>query len=218
MKNDFILSEPAIEKGDHPAGAQRVPLAYNGDAPEAKCREAISALLQPQEELPDTVSISLYHIRCLANGTIGEKKTHGVVFVPEFLYVLDFGFDRLAGVSIESPRQLNGDPYFPNFEKPEIRSIANFEPRSLLYPLVAGELMISFEEELDEDAARALLAGYVHQVSGANGFFEATCDLFREKLTMEAIKREVSRVRYVVANYVVRANDIVPGWYIDRVL
>jgi hypothetical protein len=216
--HQFAATEPVQAVGAYPSGALRRVHSCNTVSPEELCRTALSGLLAPGEELPETRSIALYYIRCLANGTINGEETHGVVFVPEFLYVLDLGYPHLAGVSIGSPRQLHGDPYFPNFAKPEFRSIAKEEPPQLLYPIVAGQLLVSFEDAIDEHEARDRLGARIHDLSGSNGFFEVTCDPFREGRQMVAIEQEVSGVRSVQGNQIVRPKDIDPGWFLDKVL
>lgn len=190
----------------------------NKQTPEDACRELLQAALPSGETLPATKSIELYHVRCLVQGETNGETIYGVYFVPEFLYVLDLGMEALAGVSIGSPRVLQGDPFFPNFENAQLRSISSRDPNSLIFPNVAGQLIIHVVDGADPDQVKNALAQYVVSVEGSGPTYTAQCFPFKEGSIAKAIRSDVELVEWVEPVGILRIIDLIPGWHVDRVI
>ncbi len=189
----------------------------NKETPEESCRRLLQKILPAGEKLPDTKSIELYHIRCLSYIEPNSKAT-GVYFVPEFLYLLDVGFPNLAGVSIMSPRIGAGDPNFPDFSNASFRSVKSNDPKDLIYPELAGQIFIGTHSEIESDTLEKLLASFATNIEGNGTSFSANCNVFREQGICKEIEKSVEVVRYAIPIGIVRIIDILPGWFVDRVL
>jgi len=183
------------------------------------CRELAQTTLSKGEALPATKSFSLYLLRCLIEGTVSGKATLGVAFPPEFLFILDVGYEALVGVSFLWSAVLSGDPTFPDESRAAIRSIPALDEGSLLYPNIAGSLIVKIADGVPQNQivndfeSRGL---WDLTFSGSTCFVH--CPGFRERFMCSRLSAEFSYVKWAEPDRLVRLIDIVPGWSIVRLV
>jgi hypothetical protein len=185
---------------------------------EESCREAAGRAYGAA--LPTTKAFELYLVRGLGtsfkpNGT----EQIGVVFPPEFLFVLEVGFPSLVGVSIPWLPVLFGDPEFPNFRRASVRSVRSRNPSELIYPDVTGSIIMGLQAGVTPDAAlQALDAQGLKQIDIADSFATAQCTAFHERQVCATVEEKLPAVvRYAQPNGVVRLGDFAPGWTVVRI-
>jgi len=189
---------------------------------EGRCRERAQALLG-SEILPPTQHFELYLIRGIAQITPEHSPSKKVVaFPPEFLFVLDVGYDSLVGVSISWNSAVPGightlgDANFPDLSQATLRSIPARTSAKLIYPDVTGELMIGLAPDVaPEDARRKLSQAGLTSIDIAGTTATAKCKPFRERPVCTQLQQQFSSVvRYASPNHVVRLVDL--PWTVIR--
>jgi hypothetical protein len=184
------------------------------------CRDFIQSRLPHGETLPATQSFFLFLIRCFSEAIVDGKPTMAVAFAPEFLFVLDFGYDDFAGVSVTwSPPTIGlGDAAFPDFSTASLRSVENLSKSRLIFPAVAGDLIIKVKDGTpnEEVIERLTKAGLIDVENLILTYYLAKCHPFKEKSTAAHLQATLPFVENVDQNHVVRIIDISPGWDVMR--
>src|SRR5271165_5033753 len=117
------------------------------------CRAiAQEALSKFGAKLPKETSFELYLVEGLSTITLNGKNTTVVAFPPEFIFLLDVGCEQLIGISIfwTKPQFGYGDPNFPDFSSHALRSILSRNSSNLIFPIVAGEILIGVRDGTDK--------------------------------------------------------------------
>jgi hypothetical protein len=109
-----------------------------------------------------------------------------------------------------------GDPTFPDLDHASSRSIHNRTSRALLYPDVAGEVLVGLADAVGPDEARSRLeAAGLKNVVISGALATATCKPFREAGICRSLERDLPNiVRYAQTNGVVRLVDL--PWSVVR--
>lgn len=158
-------------------------------------------------------SISLYYI-----AGVGDISNEQVIFEPEFLYVVDLGLTYCAGIVLPYKVKNLGDPSFPDFSLYELRSIIGKTDKELIFPAVAGELLVTVKSGTSQsDVIRELsnFARSVVQISET--FYKLEVKPFDEPKAIKNIET-ISFVRYAELNGIIRLIDFEPGWRVTQVL
>jgi hypothetical protein len=184
------------------------------------CRSLAEKALSPfKMEFPPEKSFELYLIRGLNTIKIKGKDHTVVVFPPEFMFVLDVGFKSLVGISVywQSPQFGYGDPTFPDFSKADLRSILSRTERHLIYPIIAGEIIIGIRDNTPKDRiVDALTNAQLQNVEIFDNFVTAKCCPFHERAICAKLEADLPFVKYAEPSSVVRLIDIGPGWSAQR--
>lgn len=187
--------------------------------PVAQVDAVINANL-PAGSDPLTVrGLELHLIEGLNTVDVGQGPTVVVAFPPEWLFVADVGLAARAGVSVLwQAGQAFGDPDFPDFGRARFRSVSGAGPASLIYPAVAGELVLTVDPTSVPPAADPAWtrAGF-RDVRITGSFGEARCLPYREADACRAAMG-LPGVRSAEPNRVVRLIDISPGWKVTRIV
>jgi hypothetical protein len=207
------------------ANRQRELLA---DSPEidstpARCREVLASVVGGSA-LPDTKAFSVFLIRGIVERRVSNTEAEPIVaFPPEFLFVFDLGYENLAAVDVSwDPRIFGkisgyGDARFPDLSHARTLSIKEVSRSALLYPCIAGELIVGLVEGITPLAAKeALEAHGVKDIQISETRAIARCPPFFERKTCATLEREIPGVvRYAEPNRVVRLIDL--PWSVVRV-
>ena len=113
---------------------------------ESECRKIAQKAMDGFGTIPRTKSFELYLVRGIAIPSGGSEKDARVIFPPEFIFVLDVNMESLIGVSIFWSPVGYGDPGFPDFSKIALRSITSRDSRHIIFPNIAGSIMIGTRE------------------------------------------------------------------------
>ena len=216
---EILLAETSL--GDAmraSAAADAVGLAAGHD-PQTEVENAINAAQPPGSAPLRVASLELHLIRGLNRVDLGKGPVELVAFPPEFLYLADVGREARAGVSVfwDNGEGL-GDPAFPDFTKAKIRSVAGASASNLIYPAVAGQLILGLVQGSDPVAGeRDLEAQGLYDVALNGTFGEARCNLFDERSIAAGLPAAVPVLRYAEINWVVRMVDLDPGWDVRRI-
>ncbi len=187
---------------------------------------AIAAAL-PQCDMPQFQKVELYYIRQV-NGRTADGRGIVYYFVPEFAYLIDVGYARLAMVTLpyEVPTVQSGageyttigrgDAEFPDFSKAALFSCAGRKRDEILYPAKAKELVIAVKAGATEPEVRKALEPYVERLELQGSYYLATVHAFREAEIAATIEDEVDLVRYAELNVLFRDNSA--PWFVDRVV
>lgn len=194
------------------------PLSSSARSPEAEIR----AIVEKQagiSQLPATKGLSLYHIRGVSNPKFsGGEDRDSVIFVPEFLYVLDVGFPSACGVQVAWSNSGSGDPYFPKFDGATVRSVSGRSHQQLLHPCVPSDLLVGVKAGTSEETVRTTLAAYSTSISVLiPDLYTVSVRAFHEQEIARTIESSVPFVKYASLNTVVRLKDFTPGWFVDQV-
>jgi hypothetical protein len=164
-------------------------------------------------------SLELYLIRAFSTVDLGQGPTLAVAYEPEFLFVADVGLPALAGVSVWWKHGLGlGDPSFPDMSNSKLRSIDGRDAHQLLYPAVAGELLIGFDSTTPVgELVHALETEGLWNVHVTGSLAEARCAPFREADACHALEAK-SFIRYAEQNRIVRQGELNPGWNVIRLI
>src|SRR6476660_9412993 len=111
----------------------RAPAGIVAESKEAECRAIAEAAVKEYCALPATKSFELYIIQAIAVPVGGKSDSANVIYPPEFLFLLDVGFESLVGVSIFWTAKGLGDPMFPDFSKSALRSITSRDINALIF-------------------------------------------------------------------------------------
>jgi len=210
-----VITTTTREALDLPTGAS---LTVQSNV-EQTCRDLAHGVLAKGEQLPAEKSFSLFLIRALIEGTASGKPALGVAFPPEFLFVLDVGYESLVGVSFTWSPVLYGDPTFPDKSRAAIRSIRALDHNSLVYPDDAGSLIIRIADGVPEDRAADDLGAHGlwgTKFSGSICF--ARCPGFRERSICSQLTKALTYVMSAEPSRIVRIIDFVPGWSVVRLV
>lgn len=227
------MNGPVTGEGRHGTTTmadQRTTADTVGTASLGEVRPALKKALKTQTGLSvkDLGDLQLYYVRGVSEFENWGEKFRTVIFVPEFLYVADIGKTHLAGFRIlyrlpdyGGRVTVLGDPDFPRLNEVDVVSIEKPTPQNLIYPFVAGEVLVSFDAGTTLAEARKRLKGYLTQVKSVApsiGLFKGTGGAFEEMDLIACIEKEVKGVRYAEPNGTVRRGEFGPGWMVDRVL
>lgn len=170
--------------------------------------------------LPPTRSVELHHIRGVSNPkALGGEDVDRVIFPPEWLYVLDVGLPARAGILLHMNVVGLGDPSFPDFSTYSLRSIVGGEARHLVYPAIAGDLLVAVKPGTPSDLVKTEFAAYASSIANISAdLYELKVTPFHEPALARDIEAKFSFVRYAQTNFVLRRVDFAPGWLVDRVL
>ncbi|MHC2295836.1 hypothetical protein [Rhizobium mongolense] len=175
--------------------------------------------------LPVVKAAELYLIQALgepiASPMAASKDGPLVVFPPEFLFVLDVGLEHLVGGSViwETALPGYGDPEFPWKKEIALRSVRERTYRGLVYPAIAGSLMIGLVDGTDLSQIQQKLTDFgLQDVAGFGFFATANCAPFEEASICKKLENEFDFVKYAEMNNVVRIIDFSPGWSLTRLI
>lgn len=187
--------------------------------PKLEVEARINQAVRPGGQRLAVRSMELHLIRGLNAIDLGHGPVTVVAFAPEFMYVADVGMPARAGVSVSWVNGPGaGDPTFPDFTTSKLRSIAGGAQSQLIYPAIAGELLIGVDPATPApDVVAGLEANGLWDVKVTGGLVEGRCDPFREADVCVQLPRSLAFVRYAESNRVVRFVDIQPGWSCTRI-
>ena len=186
--------------------------------PEEICREVVATHLPDGQILPPTKSFEVYYIECIVLQTVPLGEREVVAFPPEFMYLLDVGFESMVGITISFRSAVYGDPSFPDFSSAALRSIRSRTPDELLCPDVTGEIIIHARSGVSDSALRASIGVAVALDPGNGPSYTAKCSPFRERTVCRDLMDTLSEVvSFAEPVRVVRLIDVIPGWQVDRV-
>lgn len=217
-----------LPRGDTIAWDQQLPEPVAALLPsELVHNKATNMAAEFGAKLNPTGSTQLYLIQAVADAIDSSgAKTTVVIYPPEFLFVLDVGQKSLlGGVFFWEPRYL-GDPDFPEDSGLELRSISSADPTNLLYPLVAGRLLIGIRSGVSDSDAKAALEGLttsegpaLRNVKVSGLYATADCAPCRENATGALVETRLPQeVKYATGNKVVRVGEFSPGWALKRLV
>jgi hypothetical protein len=211
---ESTLASLTIAMSSEPAVAAAAPLD-----PWREVEARINLAVRPGGEPLAITSMELYLIRGLNTVDLGQGPVIVVAFAPEFLYVADVGMRARAGVSVSWVNGIGaGDPTFPDFASSKLRSISDVGAASLIYPAIAGELIVGVVTGTPSaEVVAGLEANGLWDVRITGTMVEARCDPFREVDICAALPGELAFVKYAQLNRVVRLVDISPGWTATRI-
>lgn len=163
--------------------------------------------------------VELHLIRALSTVDLGQGPELIVSFPPEFRYVANVGMRARAGVSVFWDSGAGaGDPKFPDFSTARLRSISGTDPSALVYPAVAGELLIGVDPSRPQGEVNAELVAFgLWSIRFSGGLAEARCEPFQESDICVALTREFDFIRFAESNRVIRRGEMVPGWSVTRI-
>jgi hypothetical protein len=182
--------------------------------PHTEVEARINQAVRPGGQPLAVRSMELYLIRGLNTVDLGQGPVTVVAFAPEFLYVADVGMPARAGVAVSWVNGIGlGDPTFPMFATSKLRSISGAGAASLIFPAIAGELIVGVVSGTpSSEIVAGLEANGLWDVRITGGFVEARCDPFREADICAELPKGLAFVKYAQSNRVVRLVDISPGW------
>jgi hypothetical protein len=189
---------------------------------EGHCRQQAQAILGT-EVLPPTRHFELYLIRGITQIILENSAPKKVVaFPPEFLFILDVGYDSLVGVTVPWNSTVPGignslgDAHFPDMSQATLRSLPDRAPAKLIYPDVTGELMLGIALDVTpEEARRKLSQAVLKDIEISGTMATAKCKPFRERPVCTLLQEQFgSVVRYASPNHVVRLVDL--PWTVIR--
>lgn len=190
-----------------------------GEGPERMIRRAIESKFAISP-LPQTRRFLGFHIRCVAHARddASDQARELVIYVPEFLYVLDVGLPAMCGARVLWRANGEGDPTFPDFTQIGFVSVASLDRRDILHAPRTGSLLATVAEGVPEPAVRTALAPFVRSIVSTGGRnYELDVDPYHELGVADSIAREVAIVTSVVPIAKLRDVAPIPGWRIDRV-
>lgn len=178
------------------------------------------------QALPVVKSAELYLVEGLADVAIAEntspvvsKSGLAVIYPPEFLFVVDVGLPHLIGGSVLWQPVGYGDPGFPEKNEIALRSIRSRSSGHLIFPKIAGSLMIGVKEDADLATVEKELLGFgLRNVDAASSFITADCAPFQEDPICRQLEGQFDFIKYAEVNGVVRLIDFSPGWFVKRLL
>jgi len=175
-----------------------------------------------EKRLPPATATELYLVQGVSEVKHSPDKSippFAVIYPPEFLFVLDVGLDCLVGGSVLWKNAYLGDPGFPEKNGIALRSIRTRSPSALIFPKIAGELMIGLKEGTDlADAKTAFTDFGLQNISIPGTFVTATCIPFQEPSICQELEATFEFVKYAEMNSVVRLVDFAPGWTVKRLM
>lgn len=177
---------------------------------EAACRSIAQNAYDAYGRLPPTKSFELYLVQGIAEGS---EKDVRVIFPPEFIFLLDVGLELLIGVDVFWHPVAYGDPRFPDFSKAILRSVVSRDSGYVIFPNIAGSIMIGIKDGVsDNDVRNDLEAAGLRNIQGSSWFWTAECRPFAEQTACRDLENKLPYVKYAEPNRVVRLVDFGPGW------
>lgn len=185
-----------------------------------RCRAIASDALRPYRiDLPPNDALELYLVLALSEITTGGRKTMTVPFPPEFLFILDAGFESLIGVSVFWSPSGYGDPTFPDFSTAKLRSVRSRAPRQLIFPDIPGSLIIGIKPGMPiEEVKQRLEEAGLRQIDVFDYFATASCQPFNELSICSHIETSFAFIKYAAPNSVQRLIDFSPGWSVQHLI
>jgi hypothetical protein len=181
--------------------------------PESDCRSIAQKAMQDYGTLPATKGFEFYLVRGLAVPPGGTDKDMRVIYSCEFVYLLDVGLDSLVGVVVPWDAAGLGDPTFPDFSKHSLRSISSRGSGDIIFPNIAGSIMVGVKEGVSDDTVRAEFEQLMlKNIQGSGWFWTAECQPFVERQVCRQIESTLSFVKYAEPNSLQRLIDFSPGW------
>ncbi|MER8733572.1 hypothetical protein NKJ46_25325 [Mesorhizobium sp. M0166] len=169
--------------------------------------------------LPQVKATELYLIRGLTTYKSSEGEVIGVIYPPEFLYVLDVGTPTRIGGSFQWQNLGTGDPTFPDPSKLTLRSIIGDDDAHLIYPVVPGSLLIGLKPGTPEADVRAALEKEgLKDIEYLDFLAFARCAPFQESDLAATLGGKLDFATYIEVDHVVRLIDFSPGWRVERLL
>ncbi|RXG84821.1 hypothetical protein EAS61_37800 [Bradyrhizobium zhanjiangense] len=145
------------------------------------------------------------------------KDTLAVIYAPEFLFVIDVGLECSIGGSVAWASVGYGDPGFPEKRSIALRSIRGRTQANIIFPKIAGSLMIGLREGASEDEVRKAFAECELKNVHVDSFFAtADCRPFEEPTICRHLESSLPFVKYAESNAVQRLVDFSPGWVAKR--
>ncbi|WP_244560008.1 hypothetical protein [Ensifer aridi] len=177
-------------------------------------------------DLPEVKSSELYLIEGIAKVSIPETVANpcvrtglAVIYPPEFLFVLDAGLDCLIGGTVTWQQNGLGDPGFPEKNEILLRSVQTRRERDLVFPKIAGSLIIGIEPGSNEaEIERELASAGLRDIAMQEFMVTASCTPFVEPQICKRLETELPFVKYAEPNGVIRLIDFSPGWAAKRLL
>jgi hypothetical protein len=197
----------------------RASIAKSLQTQEAQCREIAQAAMKDYGTLPPTRTFELYLVQGIAIPFGGSEKDARVIYAPEFIFVLDIGLEALVGIDILWNTVGLGDPRFPDFSKSVVRSVSSRNSSDIVFPNVAGSIMIGVKDGVSDDVARKGLEGAgLRNVQGSGWFWTAECQPFVERTVCKDVETKLAFVKFAEPNGVQRLIDFSPGWSCVRLV
>lgn len=166
--------------------------------------------------LPPARSRELYLIEGISTVTY-PKETLAVIYPPEFLFVIDVGLDCFVGGSVTWSPVGYGDPGFPEKRSIALRSIRSRTQANLIFPQIAGSLIIGLREGVPEDEIKKAFDAFeLKNVQLESFFATANCRPFEEPTICQHLESSLSFVKYAEPNGLQRLIDFSPGWFAKR--
>jgi hypothetical protein len=193
------------------------------DSTPARCREVLASVVW-NSPLPDTKAFSVFLIRGIVERRVSNAEAEPIVaFPPEFLFLFDLGYESLAAVDVSWDPRISGHIYgygdarFPDLSNARTLSIKEESRTALLYPCIAGELVVGLVNGITALAAKQALESHgVKDVQISETIATARCSPFFERKTCAMLEREIPAVvRYAEPNRVVRLVDL--PWSVVRI-
>ncbi|MGE0697505.1 MAG: hypothetical protein AB7O57_00245 [Hyphomicrobiaceae bacterium] len=179
-------------------------------------------------DLPPTRMTQLYIVEAISEIKIPDPSdssrtttTPVVIYPPEFLIVLDVGLESLVGGSAIWKRPTYGyaDPSFPIASEMTLRSVTTTEPHNLIFPKVAGSIMIGCQDgTAADDIMRELDRAHLREISISGTFVTASCKPFEEVAVCRQLEASLPFIKYAEPNGIVRLIDFSPGWIAKRIV
>lgn len=204
MKSLFKSSSSRSEQ----IGARQLLTPAASVSPEERVRAIVAAAIAPAV-LPATKDFQVHYIR-------GVDNANDVVFNPEFLYLLDVGFDEIAGVSLMFSVVGLGDPAFPDFGKFQLRAVQSLLLSDIIFPATAGRLLITVAAGTTPDEVEKGLADYALRVEPLGG---SSYVVFVTPFSEKRLRDQIARISFVTSadfDWIVRIIDGV-SWLEDRI-
>jgi hypothetical protein len=186
-------------------------------------RLADAASQQFGSPLSDIRSTELYLVEGVAEVagpvTSANGSMLGVIYPPEFVFVLDAGLPALVGGVVSWYPVAYGDPGFPQKNRIVLRSIPGRTEDQIIFPNVVGSLMIGLKQGSDTNAAKqALLDAGLRDVQVSDLLATASCAPFKEADLARRLEADLPFVKYAEPNGVQRLVDFSPGWVARRLI
>lgn len=190
------------------------------DLVEAQARELRDSFGKP---LPPVLNRALYVIEAISEvvlpGSTTAEKTFAVIYPPEFLFVLDVGLECKVGGTIDWNPVAYGDPGFPEKKRVGLRSVRGSTQGDLIFPKIAGSLMIGIREgALETEVREGLTQHGIRDVEFHTFFATGSCCPFEERSVCIDLEASLPFVKYSESSGVVRLIDFSPGWSAKRLL
>lgn len=202
-------------------GAAALAVADDESHADAVWSDAAKAYAQYGDRLPPIRQSRLYLVVGISEVALPSEPgpTLAVIYPPEFTWILDVGLDAFVAGVVSWEPVAYGDPGFPEKRPITLRSINGLSPDAIVFPNVAGSLIVGIREGTAPDEAKTELEGAGLKNVEVHGFFAtAECKPFHEASTCRALEASLAFVKYAEQNSIQRIIDFSPGWFAKRLL